>query len=95
MNLQSTVIPAVRAFVLRVKLCREPTENRPYAACTTTTLIEKRRHPQAFWRICASTGFLQQCWTHADDQDPPSRRFSSWLGQALCLMSLYTGARAT
>ncbi|KMT52849.1 hypothetical protein [Pseudomonas fildesensis] len=96
MTFQLLALPDVRtlAAALRAKLCREPAGFSPARVAFATPSPQVRpAHPLAHWRICPTTGQLQQHWDHTDTQDPQRPKVSS-LAQASLLLGLYVSARA-
>lgn len=95
MNFKTTVMPGVRAFAstMRVKLCRERLlKTRPSAPFSAPSAHTKAQ-PHANWRVCPTTGRLQQRWSFDESQDPPSRRIARLFQQASLMLGLYIGAR--
>lgn len=94
MNFKSTVMPGVRAFAstMRVKLCRERlvAARSPFSSPSASRLQPQLR---ANWRVCPSSGQLQQRWSVDESQEPPSRCFAHLLQQASLMLGLYLGAR--
>ncbi|WP_349745839.1 hypothetical protein [Pseudomonas frederiksbergensis] len=94
MNFKTTVLPGVRAFAstMRVKPCRErlPTTRlcAPFSAPSTHAKVR----PRANWRVCPTTGRLQQRWSFDDSQDPQSRRIARLFQQASLMLGLPIGA---
>ncbi|SEI18683.1 hypothetical protein [Pseudomonas asplenii] len=80
MTFKSSVMPGVRAFAasMRVKLSREPTRAARPSVLFTVPSASTLALPRATirWRICPSTGRLQQRWDLADLQEPPSSRLA-------------------
>ncbi|WP_051070755.1 hypothetical protein [Pseudomonas asplenii] len=75
MTFKSSVMPGVRAFAssMRVKLSREPTAQRPSALFAIPSSSTQALPRAAIgWRICPTTGRLQQRWRFDDSQDPQS-----------------------
>ncbi len=93
MNFKSTVMPGVRAFAssMRVKLCREHpvAAHSPFSSPSSRT----QAYLRANWRVCPSTGQLQQRWSVDESQEPPSRCFVHCLQQASLMLGLCLGAR--
>ncbi|WP_123583443.1 hypothetical protein [Pseudomonas brassicacearum] len=93
MNFKSIVMPGVRAFAstMRVKPCRE----RPVATHSpfSSPSLRTQAHLRATWRVCPSTGQLQQRWSVDESQEPPSRCFAHLLQQASVWLGLHLGAR--
>ncbi|WMN15105.1 hypothetical protein QL104_17190 [Pseudomonas piscis] len=93
MTFTSSVMPGVRAFAatMRVKLRPEPKArarspfSRTTAACAT--------HLRANWRVCPTSGQLQQRWSFDDSQDPQSRGAAWLFTQAALILGRYLGAR--
>ncbi|WDU64905.1 hypothetical protein LRS56_10825 [Pseudomonas poae] len=96
MTFQTLVLPDVRTLTaaLRAKLCREPSGFSPTRSTFSAPSPQVRpAHPLAHWRVCPTTGQLQQHWDHADPQDPQRPTVSS-LAQAGLMLGLYLSARA-
>ncbi|QXI31001.1 hypothetical protein [Pseudomonas vanderleydeniana] len=76
MTFKSSVMPGVRAFAssMRVKLSREPTVALRPSALFAVPSSSSQALPRAAigWRICPTTGRLQQRWSFDDSQDPQS-----------------------
>ena len=94
MNFKSTVMPGVRAFAstMRVKLfCDRTVQVRtPFSIHSSPAKVL----PRANWRICPTTGQLQQRWGIDDSQDPQSRSIARLFQQAMLMLGLYVGTRA-
>ena len=95
MNFKTTVMPGVRAFAstMRVKLCRERLPTTRLCAPFSTPSNHARAQPRANWRVCPTTGRLQQRWSFDDSQDPQRRRIARLFQQAGLMLGLPTGAR--
>lgn len=95
MNFKTTVMPGVRAFAstMRVKLCRERLSTTRPSAPFCAPSAHAKAQPRANWRVCPTTGRLQQRWSFDESQDPPSRRIARLFQQASLMLGLYVGAR--
>lgn len=76
MTFKSSVMPGVRAFAssMRVKLSREIAHAPRPSALFALPSASNATLPRATigWRICPTTGRLQQRWNFDDSQDPQS-----------------------
>jgi hypothetical protein len=95
MNFKTTVMPGVRAFAstMRVKLCRERLLTTQASAPFSAASTHAKAQPRANWRVCPTTGRLQQRWSFDESQDPPSRRIARLFQPASLMLGLYVGAR--
>ncbi|EJM20459.1 hypothetical protein PMI21_01047 [Pseudomonas sp. GM18] len=94
MNFKTTVMPGVRAFAstMRVKLCRERLPTTRLCAPFSAPSTHARAHPRANWRVCPTTGRLQQRWSFDDSQEPHSRRIARLFQPASLRFGLSIGA---
>ncbi|EJM63346.1 hypothetical protein PMI30_04324 [Pseudomonas sp. GM50] len=95
MNFKTTVMPGVRAFAstMRVKLCRERLLTTRPSAPFSAPSAHAKAQPRANWRVCPTTGRLQQRWSFDESQDPPSRRIARLFQQASLMLGLSVGVR--
>jgi hypothetical protein len=96
MTFQTFVVNDLRmlAAALRAKLCRTSagfSAARPAFAAPSPQV--RPAHPLAHWRVCPTTGRLQQHWAQTDPQDP-QRRIVSSLAEARRMLDLSLSTRA-
>lgn len=72
MNLKSTVMPGVRAFIstMRVKPCAKRVAGSRVGKLYSTP--SSQAHLRTHWRVCPVSCRLQQRWTFDDSQEPHS-----------------------
>lgn len=94
MNFKYTVTPGVRAFAstLRVNLSRERMVMAPAHVPFSSHCSPAKALPRANWRVCPTTGKLQQRWSIDDSQDPQSTSIARLFQQASLMLGLYMGA---
>ena len=96
MTFKSSVMPGVRAFAsnMRVKLSREPVKTARGNALFTTPSHKASARACVAWRICPTTGQLQQRWNFDDSQDPQSMGLAQLFQRAGLTLNLSVETRA-
>lgn len=96
MTFKSSVMPGVRAFAsnMRVKLSREPVKSARGNALFAAPSSKASARASIGWRICPTTGQLQQRWNFDDSQDPQSIGLAQLFQRAGLTLNLYVETRA-
>ncbi|WP_338524960.1 hypothetical protein NUH87_04625 [Pseudomonas batumici] len=96
MTFKSAVMPGVRAFAsnMRVKLSRESVKAPRGNALFATPSYKASARACVAWRICPTTGQLQQRWNFDDSQDPQSMGLAQLSQRAGLIPNLSVEARA-